>query len=320
MGNQTRTASRFRGLARSIRSKNPADIDVEILTASVTDNTLDVSVSISTSTTDTIDYRLNINDTGTGGSTDRSGTLAGGAGSFPGDADIENVSFGIGDVPGGTVTAQITAPEAYVGAQDQEDWGDVDSLEDDIEVTSCSTEAQSDGSLEVSYALAPTGSTGDTTNVEIRVGGETVAGEFHDVPARGEGFTTTIPASDLPVGQDMPVEIGVEGNFSDCGTVTVAEETDPQPDEPTTSPENIGANCAAPAAEQTPGSDVEIPYTIYNNGLTEAAVEYEVTVGEEVAVSDTITLSAGSAISEDAVWTPTTAGEYPTEVRILNVA
>ena len=54
-------------------------LEVEIANIEQTDNTLDVSVFVTTDTTETIDYSLNITDTGTGGDTVNTGTLAGGA-------------------------------------------------------------------------------------------------------------------------------------------------------------------------------------------------------------------------------------------------
>ncbi|WP_297884355.1 hypothetical protein [uncultured Halorubrum sp.] len=197
-------------------------LDVEILNVEDTGNTLEVAVSVSTETVETIDYEININDTGTGGTVTRSGTLVGGAGSFPGDAEIRDVSFGIGDTTGGTVTAQVTAPEEYVGVQDQVMWGEQGGS---IGLTNCDV-SQSNGDLTVSYTLAPSGDASGDTRVNIDVDGRSVASAVNFVPPRGGSFTQTIPADDLPVGTDMPVEIEVEGNFSECGTVTV-EEDDP---------------------------------------------------------------------------------------------
>ena len=217
-----------------------APIDVEILNAEQDGATLEVAVSVSTESTQTIDYELNINDTGTGGSVTRSGQLAGGAGSFPGDANIENASFEIGDTAGGTVTAVITGPDALVSAenQDQVEWGDSgggggNGGDVSVELTNCDSTATSGGDLNVSYTLAPTGSTGGDVGVTVRVNGQEVGSEEHYVPPRGGAFSQTIPGGDLPIGSNMPVEIGVSGNFSDCGTVTTeADDPAPEPPEP----------------------------------------------------------------------------------------
>ena len=206
-------------------------LEVEILNVEDAGNTLEVAVSVSTDTVETIDYEININDTGTGGTVTRSGTLVGGAGSFPGDAEIRDVSFGIGDVTGGTVTAQVTSPERYVGEQDQVMWGEQGGS---IDLTNCDV-SQSNGDLTVSYTLAPSGGASGDTRVNIDVDGRSVASETNFVPPRGGSFTQTVPADNLPVGTDMPVEIEVDGNFSECGTVTV-EDNDPA-DDPINDPE-----------------------------------------------------------------------------------
>lgn len=209
-------------------------LEVEILDVDESGSTLDVSVSVTVDDTETVDYELNINDTGTGGEVTRSGTLNGGSGSYPGDSNIEEASFGIGDTSGGTVTAVITAPDRYVGSeyQSQEKWGDSGDGsvgEPTIDVSNCDPQPTSDGDLDVSYTLAPTDDTSGDVGITIRVDGQRVGYENHYVPARGGSFSQTIPADNLPRGQDMPVEIGVDGDFSDCGTVTV-ESDDPADD------------------------------------------------------------------------------------------
>lgn len=214
-------------------------LEVDILNVDESGSTLDISVSVSTSTTDTIDYTLNINETETDGRVDRTGTLYGGGGSYPGDANIEDVSFGIGDTTGGTVTAVITAPDEYVGPeyQDQVEWGDAGSGpvgDPVVEVSNCDPQPTSNGDLDVSYTLAPSdGSSGDV-GITIKVDGQRVGFQNHYVPGRGGSFSQTIAADRLPTGTDMPVEIGVDGDFSECGTVTV--ESDDPADDPTDDP------------------------------------------------------------------------------------
>lgn len=196
------------------------DLRVEILSVDDEGTTLDISVAVTTETTETIDYELNINDTGTGGTVTRSGTLVGGAGSFPGDSNIHDASFGIGDTTGGTVTAVITSPDRFVGAehQDQRNWGsagDDDPVDDEpagVNINSCDSVASGD-ELSASYVLAPEGTAGVDTEVTIVVDGQDVGSANHFVPGRGGSFSQTIPVGDLPIGDDMPVEIEVDGNL-----------------------------------------------------------------------------------------------------------
>lgn len=183
-------------------------IEVEILNIEETSNSIDIAVSVQTEGVETIDYVLNVNDTGTGGNTDISGTLVGGAGSFPGDANIEDVSFGKGDTSGGLVTAIITSPAEYEGVQDQQEWGEQESGPGEITVTDCGAE-QVGGDLRVEYTLAPSGSTGGDVTVGVVVDGRSVSTESHFVPGRGGSFTQTVPASSIPTGENMPVEIQV---------------------------------------------------------------------------------------------------------------
>ena len=206
-------------------------IDVNILTVEPTDNTLDITVSVSTSMLDVIDYELNINDTDTGGTVTRSGTLDGKGGNSRGDEVIHEVQFGLNPPGEGTVTAQITSPEEYVGVQDQQSW---EKAEGSLAINECDSQPTSNGDLEVTYTLTPSiGAEETEREVTIRVDGQRVGSETHTIPGRTITRTQTIPADDLPIGDEMPVEIEVGGNFSDCGTVTTeADDPAPEPPEP----------------------------------------------------------------------------------------
>jgi len=235
-------------------------LEVEILNVEDTGNTLDIAVSVTTDTVETIEYALNINETGTGGTVTRFGTLAGGAGSFPGDSEIRDVSFGVGDVTGGTVTAQITEPEEYVGVQDQVEWGEQTGS---INLTNCDV-SQSGGDLTVSYTLAPSGGASGDTRVNIDVDGVSVASEVQFVPPRGGSFSQTISADDLPTGSDMPVEIEVGGNFSECGTVTVEDDPAPQPpDDPEPDPPT---NLSIQGCSIESENPLTVSFDVFNSG------------------------------------------------------
>lgn len=316
--------NRFRSFGTAIRAHSPDDIDVEIGSVDETDSSLEITVYVSTETTDTIDYTLNVNDTGTGGSADRSGTLET-TGSFPGDSNTHEVSFGLGDVSGGEVTAQITAPEEYVGseAQDQVSWGESDSIEPDFEVTQCDVSDESDGSLTIDYSIAPNNDTGGTTNVEFRVDGETVGGEFHDVPARGEGYSKTIPPEDLPVGENMPVEVGVDGDFSECGSVTT-EEDDPQDepeDEPESEPEpDISLTCRGLSeTEIRAGESTAVEYTVSNSGGVLAIVDVGVFVDGEQIDTEFHTLSEGEEEEAAVELTFDSPGERSVSLEVVEI-
>lgn len=186
-------------------------IDVNILTVEPTDNSLDITVSVSTSSTDVIDYELNINDTDTGGTVTRSGTLDGLGGNFRGDEVIHEVSFGLNPPGEGTVTAQITSPERFVGVQDQQSW---EKAAGSIAVNECDSQPTSSGDLDVTYTLTPSiGAEETEREVGIIVNGQRVGSETHTIPGRTITRTQTIPADDLPIGSDMPVEIEVAGNL-----------------------------------------------------------------------------------------------------------
>jgi len=210
-------------------------IDVTILTVEPTDNTLDITVNVSTDSTDVIDYELNINDTGTGGTVTRSGTLDGLGGFRRGDEVIHEVSFGLNPPGEGTVTAQITSPEQYVGVQDQQSW---EKAEGSLAINECNSQPTSSGDLEVTYTLTPSiGAEQTEREVTIRVDGQRVGSATHTIPGRTITRSQTIPAGNLPTGEGLPVEIGVGGNFSECGTVTI--EDDSNVDDPAPAPANV---------------------------------------------------------------------------------
>lgn len=244
-------------------------LEVDIANVEVTDNTLEVAVFVTTDTTETIDYALNINDTATGGIVTRRGTLVGGAGSYPGDTQTERVSFGVNRSTGGTVTATITEPEEYVGAQDQVKWGDQDPTTQ-FDITQCANTPTQSGDLEVDYSISPVGAAGGGATVEIRVDGQVVGSATHFVPGRGGGFSQTIPASQLPLGEDMPVEVGVSGDFRDCGTVTT--ERDSPAGGGDDGPVDVSLSCSGLPSSKNPGEQVQITYDVENNGDSRADV------------------------------------------------
>jgi len=299
-------------------------VTVDIASVELTNNSLEVTVFVTTDTTETIDYELNINDTGTGGTVTRFGTLTGGAGSFPGDTQTERVSFGVNRTTGGTVTAQITSPEEFVGTQDQVKWGEQDAATQ-FDITQCDNQPTSSGDLEVSYSVSPVGFEGGDATVFVRVDGQQVGQASHFVPGRGGGFSQTIPARQLPLGEEMPVEVGISGNFRDCGTVTVEDDTDeaagPQPPrdtDPVVEPENTGAFCSVPRSDVTLGEAIEIPVTVYNNNQTGATVEYNVTANGSVIGTGTEPIDSGGASEVAFPWTPTDVGEYNIGIEITD--
>ena len=287
MGHQTRAFDNIRAAAGAIRANSPGDISVDIAGVDTSGSTLDIDVFVTTTTTDTIDYELNINDTGTGGEVTRSGTLVGGAGSLAGDTQTESVSFGIGDAAGGVITATIVAPEEYVPSQAQQSWGGVEDIQPGFTLTSCSSEVLSDGSLEVSYSIAPEdGAASQYVSTEIRVGGQTVFGSVDFVPQRGDGFTQTVPADRLPIGEQMPVEIGVGGDFSECGTVTVGGAATPNP--------VTISNATATADGST--LTVEADATVEGGG--DSTVQLLATLGSGVSVGPATTTVSGTQTVE----------------------
>lgn len=227
MRTQMRTGSRVRSMARRITSQNPADMNVDISNISVDGNILTIEASVGQEVPEAIDYTINVNDTATGATTDRSGSLDASTGSFPGDVQFHEITFGIDDdIEGGLITVQITSPDEYVGAQAQQEWENPNFDDGDggtgggggggsepdpsvIEINQCSSEVTSSGSLTVDYSLAPTGNTGGTVTADVFVGGQQVSSSTHSVPRRGGGYDQTIPRSDLPLGENQQVEISL---------------------------------------------------------------------------------------------------------------
>ena len=251
-------------------------LTVDIANVEETDNTLEVAVFVTTDTTETIEYALNINDTATGGTVTRYGTLVGGAGSYPGDTQTERVSFGVNQSTGGTVTATITEPEEYVGAQDQVKWGDQNATAQ-FDINQCASSPTSSGNLSVDYSVSPSGASGGDATVEVRVAGQVVGQATHFVPLRGGGFSQTIPARELPIGEEMPVELNVDGEIQDCGTVSVADpDAEPEPEpEPT--------NVRLTGCEVVSEDPLQVRFTIDGDGSRGSATVRLMVDGQQVA-------------------------------------
>lgn len=296
-------------------------LTVDIANVEVTDNTLEVAVFVTTDTTKTIDYALNINDTATGGIVTRRGTLVGGAGSYPGDTQTERVSFGVNQSTGGTVTATITEPEEYVGAQDQVKWGDQDATTQ-FDINQCASNPTSSGDLEVDYSVSPSGASGGDATVEVRVDGQVVGQATHFVPVRGGGFSQTIPASQLPIGEDMPVEVGINGDFRDCGTVSVADpDAAPEPTpEPEPSDPSISLTCTGLSTSQiTSGGEVGASYSVTNSGGRLAVVDIGVFVNGSQVGTEFETLSAGETAEGTVDIALSEPGDYTVNLEVVKV-
>lgn len=100
----------------------------------------------------------------------------------------------------------------------------------EIEAVDCSTSRAYNDGLNVEFSVDGPG--GESFTATIRVNGQEVSSRswtLAGVPPTT--YEQIVDPSDLPVGEDMPVEIGVSGNFSDCGAVTV-EGDDPAPEPP----------------------------------------------------------------------------------------
>lgn len=112
-----------------------------------------------------------------------------------GDQEQQTVQF-IADDPG------LTDPEPF-------------------EVTGCSTSRAFNDGLNVQFSVD--GSGGESFEATIRVDGQAVDSQtwtLGGVPPTT--YEQIVDPSDLPTGEEMPVEVGVNGNFSECGTATVS--------------------------------------------------------------------------------------------------
>jgi hypothetical protein len=97
-------------------------VDVEILSITEDAGEMVVTASVTTNTTQTVEYEGEINDSGpnsTGGTKFFSGTLEGGAGSFPGDSNTHEARFSLDNASSGTITA-LTSSGPF--DQAQQDW------------------------------------------------------------------------------------------------------------------------------------------------------------------------------------------------------
>ena len=257
-------------------------LEVEILNVEDLGSEIDATVSVKTDTVQTIDYELDIYDPGmTSDTVTIEDTVVGGAGSYRGDANIHDAIMTVGDNNGGTVVANaknlsngdLTIAKREWGAQDNEN----DPLPSRVDLTSCSADPTSNGNLSVSYSLAPRESAGVEVDVSIRVDSQAVGTYTHFVPLRGGGFSQTIPARELPIGEEMPVELNVDGEIQDCGTVSVADpDAEPEPEpEPT--------NVRLTGCEVVSEDPLQVRFTIDGDGSRGSATVRLMVDGQQVA-------------------------------------
>ena len=168
-----------------------------------------------------------------------------------------------------------------------------------VEIVDCSTEPAFNGGLNVTFSVD--GTAGENFTATVRVDGMVVDSQEWTVGSRTPTeYEQIVDPSDLPTGEDMPVEVGIAGNFRDCGTVTVGSEPpdDPDPIDPIDPPseptlDDISVSCGGIPEEVERGRTLTVPYTVSNAADTSVTVDVALITDGSVQDTNTTFVASG---------------------------
>lgn len=169
-----------------------------------------------------------------------------------------------------------------------------------------------------------------STDVAVVVDGQQVYSRSANLTFIGP-YTEEIPLSDLPTGEDMPVDIEVGGSDFRCGTVTVEDSSgggggggdEPvDPIDPPTVPElsDVTVDCPTLSpSEIQPGGTVTAEFTVSSSVDVSVNVDTALIVNGSEVETATVFVSAGSSSSDQYSVRLDEPGDYSISVEATGV-
>ena len=181
--------------------------NVTIISLDAEGGTVTVEAEVTALGFNNINYRLEINDTGTGVSETFSDIIG------PGTSNTHSMTFTTGGVESGLITAMFTSPESAVGEQDQESWEMEVFDPENVNIVDCSvnqSEVEPGGNVSIDYEVQNDNSANAQFSYELVVGGNTI--DTGSSSLFGDSQSSFIAGGSAPT---TPGEATVEINLTD---------------------------------------------------------------------------------------------------------
>ena len=267
-----------------------------------------------------------------GGETARiSGTA--GAGTDADTVRVEFTGFGVSPDEEITVEAVLGSGDSEVGTfRVGEGPGPVEppSGGGGYTVTDCGAEITPGGNLSVPFTVDGDGG-GSFTSV-VYVGGQRVHESSWSIVNPPTSYEDVVDADDLPIGEDMSVEIEVDGEVFRCGAVTVEGDTggeggggggdQPPVDQPVIEPSDLSITCLGTTLDNAvpAGGTVNPVFQVDNPTSTDLTAEVEAVVDGRSAGRFSVDVPGGGATSGRQRIRLEQPGERQIGFRIVSVA
>jgi len=264
-----------------------------------------------------------------GGETARiSGTA--GAGTDADTVRVEFTGFGVSPDEEITVEAILGSGDSEVGTfRVGEGPGPVEppSGGGGYTVTDCGAEITPGGNLSVPFTVDGDGG-GSFTSV-VYVGGQRVHESSWSIVNPPTSYEDVVDSDDLPIGENMSVEIEVDGEVFRCGAVTVEGDTggggggdEPPVDQPVIEPSDLSIVCLGTSVTDSvsAGSTINPLFQVENPTNTDLTAEVEALVDGQSAGRFSVDVPAGGATGGRQEIRLEQTGERQIGFRIVSVA
>jgi hypothetical protein len=172
-------------------------------------------------------------------------------------------------------------------------------------VTNCSTDRTPGGRLSIPFTVDGPGSGSFTATVYVD--GQAVESREWQILSPPTSYEEVVDPDDLPIGQDMPVEIEVDGETFRCGSVDVASDTgpgtppgeEPPVDQPAITPDDLSISCLGSTLDDSVrvGFSTNPLYNVTNFANADVRATIGVIVNGQQIDSDQVDIPQGQTAS-----------------------
>lgn len=266
-----------------------------------------------------------------GGETARiSGTA--GAGTDADTVRVEFTGFGVSPDEEITVEAVLGSGDSEVGTfRVGEGPGPVEppSGGGGYTVTDCGAEITPGGNLSVPFTVDGDGP-GSFTSI-VYVDGQRVHESSWSIVNPPTSYEDVVDSDDLPIGENMSVEIEVDGEVFRCGAVTVEGDTgggggggggdQPPVDQPVISPDDLSVNCLSTTLDDTirAGFSTNPLYNVTNFANADVRATIAAVVDGQQVATDQVDIPEGQTASARIPIRFDTPGTYDVGFEVTSV-
>jgi len=195
-------------------------------------------------------------------------------------------------------------------------------------VTNCSTDRTPGGRLSIPFTVDGPGSGSFTATVYVD--GQAVESREWQILSPPTNYEEVVDPDDLPIGQDMPVGIEVDGETFRCGSVDVASDTgpgtppgeEPPVDQPAITPDDLSISCLGSTLDPSvqSGGTVNPLFTVSNPLASDVTATVQVLVDGRQAGTTQVNVPGGGRASGRVTVQLTQPGTREVSFRIDSVS